>query len=173
MDDENFLFHPIRIRILQYLSTHEAATTSQIMEQMGSISRASVYNHIRQLEEYGAICVVKENRIRGTVEKVFSVNKSSDSVHAVMNYMVMLMADFGTYFAKPNHDIKGDMLFIDRSLLYLTDDEFAVFFDEYAALCKKYYGCQPGENRKERSLSLISSPPSPAPASSAEVKEKT
>ena len=50
------------------------------------------------------------------------------------------------------------MLFIDRSVMYLDDESYKDFFEEYTLLCKKYFDCETGENKKVRTISLISSP---------------
>lgn len=155
---EKLLLNPVRIRIMQYLTLHETATTSEIIDSLKNVPRATIYNHIKLLEEHGAICVVKENRIRGTVEKVFSVNKSDNESQSIINYLLRLIVDYQTYFDKENVDSKSDMLFVDRTLLYLNDNEFSDFFREYTDLCKKYYNYAPLEMRKARTISLISSP---------------
>mgnify|MGYP000887681949 CR=1 FL=1 len=54
--------------------------------------------------------------------------------------------------------LKKDMLFVDRFVIYLDDNDYKDFFQEYTKLCKKYYKCESGENKKGRVLSLISSP---------------
>lgn len=158
MNSEKLLINPVRLRIMQYLSIHETATTLELIEFLSDISRASVYNHMKQLESHGAIYVVQENRIRGTVEKVFGVNQSDNEVQSVLNYMVSMMANFQKYFESEDYDTKRDMLFVDHSLLYLSDEEFTRFFTEYTELCKKYFNYSPDESRKGRNLSLISSP---------------
>ena len=59
------LIHPVRLRILQYLSVHQSATTGEILNQLTGVSKASMYNHIKLLEQNEAIEVIKENQIEG------------------------------------------------------------------------------------------------------------
>lgn len=158
----NLLMNPVRIMIMQYLTIHETATASEIIRSLNDVSRATVYNHIKILEENKLICVVQENQIRGTLEKTFSIKKTGEHNQSdysmVINYLLNLMVDFQQYFEQTNKLMKEEMLFIDRSVMYLDDERYRDFFNEYTMLCKKYfnYGCS--ENKKVRTISLISSP---------------
>ncbi len=162
MNLEKLLMNPIRIMIMQYLTTHETATASEIISIIDNVSRATVYNHIKILEENGLLCVVKENQIRGTIEKVFSLNKSNKNFNteytSIINCLIYLMVDFQNYFEDKPRDIKSDMLFVDRTILFLDKPEFENFFQEYTDLCKRYFKFSSAENRTGRTISLISSP---------------
>lgn len=162
MNLEKLLMNPIRIMIMQYLTVHETATTSEIISSLNNVSRATVYNHIKILEKNGLICVVQENQIRGAVEKIFSINKSEGNYRSdyasVINYLLYLMFDFHNYFENQQKGMNKDMLFVDRFVMYLDDKNFENFFKEYTELCKKYFSFECEENKKGRTISLISSP---------------
>ena len=76
MNKTELLIHPLRLRILQHLSVYKEATTNEIISVLPEVSKASVYNHIKLLESNHIIQVVHENRIRGTVEKTYALNKA-------------------------------------------------------------------------------------------------
>lgn len=162
MNLEKLLMNPIRIMIMQYLTVHETATTSEIINSLKNVSRATVYNHIKILEENELIYVVQENQIRGTVEKIFSIKKSEENHQSdyasVLNYLLSLMLDFRNYFEHSQKGMNKDMLFVDRTVMYLDDKNFEDFFKEYTELCKRYFSSECGENNKGRTISLISSP---------------
>lgn len=158
----NLLMNPVRIMIMQYLTMHETATASEIIGSLKDVSRATVYNHIKILEENNLICVVQENQIRGTLEKTFSIKKTGEHSQSdysmVINYLLNLMVDFQQYFEHTKKLMNEEMLFIDRSVMYLDDESYKNFFKEYTLLCKKYFDYECGENKKVRTISLISSP---------------
>lgn len=158
MAQMDILMNPVRIRILQYLSIYGESTAGDMIAEITEVSKASVYNHLKILEENHMIQVVSENHIRGTVEKLYCISKDSESssFHAIVSFLLLLMADFQKYYDKHNTP-KADMLFAGRDYLMLTDEEYRSFMDEYAALCAKYYK-KDSAGSKLRCLSIISAP---------------
>ena len=158
MDRIDILINPIRIQILQYLSSHETATSSDIITQIPNVSKASIYNHIKILEENSVIEVIQENRIRGTVEKVYCISqeKADGDFNGIISFLLLLLVDFQKYYSKNNKQ-KDDMLFAGRDYFHLSEEQFTQFLKEYDKLCQKYYD-QQDPNEKLRSVSIISSP---------------
>lgn len=68
-DFTKIIMNPVRQRIVQYLILHEEGTVSSIREELNDIPPASLYRHIKILYEAGGIEVVRERKVRGTVEK--------------------------------------------------------------------------------------------------------
>lgn len=158
MSKVEVLINPIRIQILQYLSIHQTATASEIIEYIPTISKASIYNHIKILEDNNVIEVVQENRIRGTVEKVFRISqkKEDGDINGIFSFLLLLMVDFQKYYDKHSSPSQ-DMLFAGRDYFHLSDEQYAQFLKEYNELCQKYYE-KKTTNGKLRSVSIISSP---------------
>lgn len=158
----NLLMNPVRMMIMQYLTTHKTAIASDIIANLNNVSRATVYNHLKILEESNLITVVKENQVRGTIEKVYSISKGDGCNHAdyttVINYLLYLMMDFQKYFENNQKVMNDDMLFVDRTVMYLNDKDFQSFFQEYTELCEKYFSNESLMNKQGRTVSLISSP---------------
>lgn len=158
MTNLELLIHPTRLRIIQYLTIHKSATPGDIIDSLGNVSKASIYNHLKLLETNNILDVVQENRVRGTVEKVYQLKKfaQSNDFNAIMTFLLSLLVDFQQYYEQPNNPTK-DMLFAGRDYLLLTDNEFDQFYNDYANLCSKYFGLNsPGA--KLRNVSIISSP---------------
>lgn len=158
MTNLELLIHPTRLRIIQYLTIHKNATTNDIITSLGDVSKASIYNHIKLLEKNQILDVVQENRVRGTVEKVYQLKKveQSNDFNSIMTFLLSLMVDFQQYYEQKNNP-KEDMLFAGRDYLLLTDEEFYQFYNDYTTLCDKYFGLNnPGA--KLRNVSIISSP---------------
>ena len=78
-DLAKIVMNPVRMRIAQYLLLHEHGTTVQIGEELSDVPKASLYRHMRILEDAGLIQVVQENKKRGTVEKVYKLNQENPS----------------------------------------------------------------------------------------------
>lgn len=73
MDTAKLILNPARLRIMQYIRLHGSVRTSDIVEYLKDIPRATVYHHVKILEDNKIIEVVQENRVRGTLEKVYSM----------------------------------------------------------------------------------------------------
>lgn len=121
MNKTEVLIHPVRLSILQYLCIHKKATTSEIISSLPAVSKASIYNHIRLLEQNQIIEVVQENRIRGTIEKIYSLKKvaKNNDFNAILTFLLSLLSDFQKYYEKEPDPTK-DMLFAGRDYLLLT-----------------------------------------------------
>lgn len=158
MNKTEILIHPVRLSILQYLSINKKATTSEIIDSLPTVSKASIYNHIRLLEQNEIIEVVQENRIRGTIEKIYSLKEATknNDFNAILTFILSLLSDFQRYYEKENDPTK-DMLFAGRDYLLLTDDEYQQFIQDYEKLCQKYFG-KSSLGAKLRNISIISAP---------------
>ena len=77
MELAEIVMNPVRQRIFQYLLLHETGTVKEIRKALPDVPGASLYRHIKLLTESGILTVVGENRIRGTVESIYSLNKSA------------------------------------------------------------------------------------------------
>ena len=158
MNKTEVLIHPVRLSILQYLYIHKKATTSEIIDSLPAVSKASIYNHIRLLEQNQIIEVVQENRIRGTIEKIYSLKKvaKNNDFNAILTFLLSLLSDFQKYYEKEPDPTK-DMLFAGRDYLLLTDAEYQQFIQEHEKLCQKYFG-KSSLGAKLRNISIISAP---------------
>lgn len=140
MDSTKIFLNPTRMRVLQYLLTHTEATSNEIIEYIQDIPRTTMYRHLKLLEDNGVITVVRENRIRGTLEKVYSLNlnyQANQTVAETANaFFLGLLADFQTYIAQENQDMKKDMLLFQTSTLMASDEEYTAFLTAIAELLK-------------------------------------
>lgn len=107
--------------------------------------------------------VVGENRIRGTVESVYQLNKSALQIddangEAVQTALLGFCASFAKYFASGHANPKKDMLLMTTCTLTLTDEEFMEFLSEINQVAVKYMDIGIKEGSKTRQITLISSP---------------
>lgn len=155
MELAEIVMNPVRQRIFQYLLLHETGTVKEIRKALPDVPGASLYRHIKLL-------VVGENRIRGTVESIYSLNKSAleidDDGTVVQTALLGLSASFARYFSGGGADPRRDMLLMTTCTLTLTDEEFTGFLTEINQTALKYMDIGVKEGSRQRQITLISSP---------------
>jgi DNA-binding transcriptional ArsR family regulator len=66
--------HPVRLRILQAVGGRDL-TTAQLRELMTDVAQATLYRHIAALVDAGFLAVASERRVRGTVERTYTLGE--------------------------------------------------------------------------------------------------
>lgn len=155
--------NPIRQRIIQYLLIHDKGTVKEIKKELPDVPSASLYRHIKILSGSAFIIVVEENRIRGTVESVYSLNKAALEVDdengtVVQMSLLSLCAAFAKYFSGGHADPKKDLLMLTSCTLTLTDEEFIKFLTELNEVATRYMSKPVTETSVSRQITLVSSP---------------
>lgn len=163
MEIAEVVLNPVRQRIFQYLLIHETGTVKEIRKALPDVPSASLYRHMKILADHSIIMVVGENRIRGTVENVYQLNKSALQIddangEAVQTALLGFCASFAKYFASRHANPKKDMLLMTTCTLTLTDEEFMEFLSEINQVAVKYMDIGMKEGSKTRQITLISSP---------------
>ena len=163
MEIAEVVMNPIRQRIFQYFLLHETGTVKELKKALSDIPNASLYRHIKILVDHSILIVVGENRIRGTVESVYRLNKDAlatedESGNAVQMSLLSICASFARYFAGGNADPKRDMLLLTNCTLLLTDEEFSGFLSEINEITLRYMKAETTEGSKTRQITLISAP---------------
>ena len=163
MEIAEVVLNPVRQRIFQYLLIHETGTVKEIRKALPDVPSASLYRHMKILADHSIIMVVSENRIRGTVESVYQLNKSALQIddangEAVQTALLGFCASFPKYFASGHADPKKAMLLMTTCTLTLTDEEFMEFLSEINQVAVKYMDIGIKEGSKTRQITLISSP---------------
>ena len=157
MEIAEVVMNPVRQRIFQYFLLHEAGTVKELKRALPDVPNASLYRHIKVLAEHSILTVVGENRIRGTVESVYQLNKEEGG-NAVQMSLLSICASFARYFAGDDVDPKRDMLLLTSCTLLLTDEEFSGFLSEINEIALKYMKAEANESSKMRQITLISAP---------------
>ena len=162
MELAEVVMNPARQRIFQYLLLHETGTVKEIRKALPDVPGASLYRHMKLLTESGILTVVGENRIRGTVESVYRLDrdalKVSDDGTMVQAALLRISAAFAKYFAHEHGDPVADMLLMTSCTLRLTDAEFADFLAEINDVALRYMQKDAAEGCKLRQITLISAP---------------
>ena len=79
MEMAEVVMNSVRQRIFQYFLLHETGTVKDIKKALPDVPSASLYRHVKILADSSILVVVGENRIRGTVESIYRLNKSAMS----------------------------------------------------------------------------------------------
>lgn len=161
--------HPVRMRIMQALLNGNEMTAGEIAKKLGDIPQASLYRHINTLLEEEIIKVARENKIRGTVEKVFKLSDSleSDTEKEVENasreehlnyfftFLLSLLGQYEEYLQEDNINMKDDGVGFRQCMVYLNDEEFLELVTHIQTRLVEAMKNQPGNKRKLRSISSI------------------
>lgn len=163
MEIAEVVMNPVRQRIFQYFLLHETGTVKELKTALPDVPSASLYRHIKILADHLILMVVGENRIRGTVESVYKLNKDAlaaedEGGNAVQMALLGICASFARYFARGNVDPRKDMLLLTNCTLLLTDEEFSGFLSEINEIALKYMKADVTEGSKTRQITLISAP---------------
>ena len=163
MEMAEIVMNPVRQRIFQYFLLHETGTVKEVKKALPDVPNASLYRHIKILTDSSILMIVDENRIRGTVESVYQLNKDAlekedESGNAVQMALLGIGASFAKYFSDGNADPKKDMLLLTNCTLLLTDEEFSSFLSEINEIALKYMKVETNMNSKTRQITLISAP---------------
>lgn len=162
MQIAEIVMNPVRQRIFQYFLLHETGTVKEIRKALPDVPSASLYRHIKILVDSSILLVTGENRIRGTVESIYRLNKDAMTTedgngNAVQMSLLSICTSFARYFSTGNADPKKDMLLFTNCTLLLTDEEFSEYLSEINQITFKYMKMA-SENSKTRRITLISAP---------------
>ncbi|MBF9017719.1 MULTISPECIES: helix-turn-helix domain-containing protein [unclassified Oceanispirochaeta] len=72
----DLVLHPVRLRIISLLSALEL-TAGQIAAKLPDVPQATLYRHLKSLENASLINVVDSHPVRGTVEKIYGLRDSA------------------------------------------------------------------------------------------------
>lgn len=165
MELSKVMLNSARLRIMQYICVHERVNTSAIVAALSDIPRATIYHHIKILEDSKLIEVVKENRVRNTIEKIYAscvtnvIAMNDNPIQLSAAFHMGLMQEFSRYFSSQDVDMKRDQAFFSSAYLSVTDEEYMQLLGEMKALIVRYSDFPKTPERELRKLSLISSPP--------------
>lgn len=163
MDLIKVLSNPVRLQVIQYLQIQGEATTRQIAEAIPDIPAPTLYRHINALLKEGALLVKEERKVRGSLERLLSVNKESFSAAenniADLSYQFLMgiFMRFQRYSCKNDADPQRDRLSMRTAVLKLTDESFDKFMCEIWEVIKKHEK-NADRGGKLRSISFVSAP---------------
>jgi DNA-binding transcriptional ArsR family regulator len=172
------MLHPVRMRVLMALAGSPGMTPLQIVEQLSDVPQATLYRHINRLVKAGLLQVVDERPVRGTLEKVYALNRSSqahlgsddiahltkeDHLHYFTAFMISLLDHYSRYLSHcQTIDLAADGVGYTQVPVFMTDEELPRFSKAINQVLLPYL--QPsdeksnGLHRKKRILATIMMP---------------
>jgi len=165
----NLLLHPVRMRIVVEMINHPM-TTQQLVTAMPDVAQATLYRHIKLLQDGGIITVTQETPVNGAIERTYRLVEgasrlSPEDMQEVTKeehllyfntFVASLMETFGQYVhrTEPEQIATAGMSY-NRATIHLNDTERAQFTEEIMTLLSKYIGLTPDTNRKRYTLASI------------------
>ena len=165
----SILLNPIRMKIIQTLLVGQRLSVQQINERMPDVPPATMYRHLNKLLEAELIVVVEENKVRGTIEKVYSLAEHAnqqtteeilkaskeDQLKYFFTYLINLLGDFEKYIGQESYDLLKDGAGYSQATIYTDDNEFAELAKTLGTAILQATQNKPGQGRKARTLSTI------------------
>jgi len=165
----DLLLHPVRIRIVHAFAGDRIRTTADLQARLPDIPHTSLYRHVGLLAAAGVIEVVDEQRVRGTVERCYRLNRRRATVdqeaaenmpieahsRAFAAAMAALIAEFGSYLDHGGADPSRDLVGYRQIPLWLTQAELTDLITKMQALLARAISHKPTSRRRQYLLSPI------------------
>jgi hypothetical protein len=166
MASADLLLHPVRLRIVKSFLGDRALTTSQLAAELDDVPAGSLYRHVALLTKAGILQVVAERRVRGTVERTYTLRMAAAQIQpgearamtfdehaqAFMAYIAGLMGDFDRYLASSPADPIADGANYRVAAMWLSDGEFAEFLRDLVIAVAPRLANAPGPGRRRRMM---------------------
>ncbi|MBM7602170.1 DNA-binding transcriptional ArsR family regulator [Metabacillus crassostreae] len=162
------ILHPVRMKIVQTLSGKKEYNVQQIASKLTDVPQATLYRHLNKLLEAGVLKVVRENQIRGTIEKFYSLNESAVSLtddfrklsrdehlNLFLTFMTHLLGQYENYLQQDEVDLLKDGVGYREAIVYLSDKEFHEFTEQLSELMKKVIENEPSSDRTARHIANV------------------
>ncbi len=164
--------NPVKCKLLLEIHSQGKATAKQLAGIYNDIPQATLYRHLKKMLSDGILQVVEETKVRGTVEKTYSlahninsnmetmVEKNSGELYMqyFIQYFIGFAKQFQEYCHAPNINIKKDMTGFSLSPLYLSDEELISLVTNISQIIGALKNNEPTSERKLRTIGVIVSP---------------
>lgn len=165
----NTILHPARMRIMQSLLGSKELTAYEISQRVPDVPQASLYRHLNKLLEAEVLEVVKENKVRGTMEKVYALSNQLETLTAnevkeasrqdhfgfFFSFLTNLLGDYEQYLQQENIDLEKDGVSYRQVSIFLSDEELKDLLTEMRTIVGKVMDNEPTTERKLRTISTI------------------
>ena len=152
MDTTDLLLHPVRLRIVHATFDGRPFTTTELLERMPDVSKATMYRQVALLVDNGLIGIDGEERKGGAVERRYRLQPSraiidADTAAAMSNddhrrgfgaSLATLLAEFGSYLDQEDADPTADMVSYRQVPIWLTSDEKRALYDRLLEAIRPY-----------------------------------
>jgi DNA-binding transcriptional ArsR family regulator len=148
-------------------------TAQQLSEKLGDVAPATLYRHINLLAKAGVLTVAAEHQVRGTLEKVYTLNQQlvhmdaqqfsslsrDDHVRFFTTFVATLLDDFSRYINNAKKiDPISDGVGYQKFPLELSDEEFVEVAKGINAVIIPHLNNTAAPGRKRRLFATIVMP---------------
>ncbi len=168
---EDLLLHPVRLRIILATAGRQV-TPQQLANELPDIPQATLYRHINTLAAAGILSVVKERRVRNTLEKTYALPDQSlmltaedlenagpeDYIRLFTQYFGLLLGYYVRYIQHGNVDLARDNVLFQMFPAYLSEVEAQELGQTLKAALLPYLKNEPSPERQRSIFGLISLP---------------
>jgi len=165
----DLLLHPVRLRIVKAFLGDRALTTSQLAAELDDVPAGSLYRHIALLTKAGVLQVVAERRVRGAVERTYTMRLLAAQIQpgevramtleehaqAFMAYIAGLLGDFDRYLATAPADPARDGAAYRVGAMWLTDGELTDLLLDLRDVFLPRLANAPGNGRRRRMIYTV------------------
>ena len=169
----DYIGNPVTLRLLIEIQEQKRTTAKKLAEAYSDIPQATLYRYLNRMLKDDVLKVVAENKIRGTVEKVYALNMSLQLDREKMNkdesrieYMQLatqftmnILREIQEYTAREDIDLATDDSALWSIPLYLTKKEMETVLAEVQEVLTSRFENMPTNERKLHNVSIIISPP--------------
>jgi hypothetical protein len=187
MATADLLLHPVRLRIVKAFLNDRALTTTQLAAEIDDVPAGSLYRHVALLTKAGVLQVVAEQRVRGTVERTYTLRllaarvglqeaaamTAEEHAQAFMAFTAGLLADFDRYLQAGPPDLARDGVSYSVAAMWLTDAEYASFLRDIAAAVQPRLANPPAKGRQRRMVYSVFLPEPRKPAKQPKRRPRT
>jgi len=168
------LLHPVRMKIVQAL-IGKWLTVQQLGERLPEIPQATLYRHMRLLQDSGLLKVVRHRQVRGTVERVFALAEygqdltvedmrsatREEHMQLFLHFIALILGDYGAYLERETIDFEKDLVMYRQAGFYASDDEVMAMLHKLKAAVGEVMANEPAPHRTRRTLTSILLPDTP------------
>lgn len=148
-------------------------TAQQLAETLGDVPPATLYRHLNRLTGGGLLRVVTERRVRGTLEKVYTLNildaqvrpaelermSREDHLRTFVTFVASLLDDYSRYLKNREPvNLLADGVSYGKFTAALSDEELAAMSKKLSAIIVSVLKNKPAPGRKRRIIASLIMP---------------
>jgi hypothetical protein len=169
MTSADLLLNPVRVRIVRAFLGGRTLTTSALAAELPDVPPASLYRQVAKLVNGGVLAIIRERRVRGTVERTYALRthaaaigpaelrslSAEDHRQMFLTFVAGLLADFDRYLDSADIDFIRDKVGYRMLGMWMTDEEFAEFVRDFNEIVRPRLANAPRPGRSLRVLRTI------------------
>jgi len=167
------LSDPVKAKLILEFNKQNQATAKQLAEIHSGIPQATLYRHLKKMLADGVLKVVSENRIRGTVEKVYALafdpaddigkmlheNDGKMYLQIVTRQVLGILQEFREYTSGTGIDLERDGSGILVTPVYATAEELKEAITKISETLMSLYNNPADGERRLHNICIITTPP--------------